>query len=205
MGFSLVDKEDQERERGRSRDEKVGRKGSPKCYLAFTPAPRWVTHSSASEEQSEHTPSTSTSTAQGPLPSTSTSPTTEPLPSPISETHATMQASECASSSQIFHGPTHMAHVWNHQHQVMVYYDAEERSVGETAQKMHSFFGVLVRLSDIIFIEPKDWHLMDYTVRDWRRYDFFDHERARDTRLRKIGELYRSYKIKLHRGWLEHQ
>ncbi|EHA8588558.1 hypothetical protein COCNU_scaffold005780G000010 [Cocos nucifera] len=38
-----------------------------------------------------------------------------------------------------------------------------------------------------------------------RRYDFSDHERARDARLRKIEKLYRDYKVKLHRGWLEHQ
>ncbi|EHA8588969.1 hypothetical protein COCNU_scaffold007449G000040 [Cocos nucifera] len=116
-----------------------------------------------------------------------------------------------ASSSQTFYGPTCMAHLWNRQYQVMVYYDANERLIGEIMRKMHSFFGVLVRQSDIIPIEPKDWHLMDAAVRDrvwkeiWRRYDFFDHERAQDIRLRKIGDLYQSYKVKLHRGWLEHQ
>ncbi|KAG1330974.1 hypothetical protein COCNU_02G009420 [Cocos nucifera] len=42
---------------------------------------------------------------------------------------------------------------------------------------------------------------MDDTVRDriwkeiWRRYDFLDHERARDARLKKIRELYQSYKV----------
>ncbi|EHA8587020.1 hypothetical protein COCNU_scaffold001319G000020 [Cocos nucifera] len=132
---------------------------APKCHLAFIPVPRWVTHSSTSKEQLEHTPSTSTLTAQGhpPLVSTplmaytpsmtSTPPAAEPLPS---------QAFECASSSWIFHGPTHMAHVWNQQHQVMVQYDAEEMLVGETMQEMHSFFEMLVRWSDIIFVEPRD-------------------------------------------------
>ena len=38
-----------------------------------------------------------------------------------------------------------------------------------------------------------------------RRYDFPDHERARDAQLRKIGVMYRNYKVKLHRGWLEHR
>ncbi|EHA8588170.1 hypothetical protein COCNU_scaffold004286G000010 [Cocos nucifera] len=38
-----------------------------------------------------------------------------------------------------------------------------------------------------------------------RRYDLFDHERARDVRLKKIGELYWNYKVKLHKGWLEHR
>ncbi|EHA8588535.1 hypothetical protein COCNU_scaffold005698G000010 [Cocos nucifera] len=66
----------------------------------------------------------------------------EPLPSSIFETHATMQASECALSNRTFHSPTHMAH---------------------------------------------------------RRYDFFDHKRARDVRLRKIVKLYQGYKVKLHR------
>ncbi|EHA8589006.1 hypothetical protein COCNU_scaffold007518G000030 [Cocos nucifera] len=74
---------------------------------------------------------------------------------------------------------------------------------------MHSFFGVLVRRSDIIPVEPKDRQLMDDTVRDrvWEeiwRYDFSDHERARDVRLKKFGELYRGYKVKLHKEWLEH-
>ncbi|KAG1363585.1 hypothetical protein COCNU_11G004120 [Cocos nucifera] len=52
---------------------------------------------------------------------------------------------------------------------------------------------------------------MDAAVRDWvweeiwRRYDFFDHERARDARLRKIEELHQGYKVKLYRGWLEHR
>ncbi|KAG1363597.1 hypothetical protein COCNU_11G004240 [Cocos nucifera] len=79
-----------------------------------------------------------------------------------------------------------MAHVWNHQHQVVVQYDAEGTSVGEIAQEIHSIFGVLVRRSDIILVEPRDWHSMDAAIRDWvwkkiwRRYDFFNHERARD-------------------------
>ncbi|KAG1347083.1 hypothetical protein COCNU_06G009120 [Cocos nucifera] len=60
-----------------------------------------------------------------------------------------------ASSNRTFHDPTHMAYVWNRQHQ--------------------------------------------------KRYDFFDYERARDARLKKIEELYRGYKVKLYRGWLEHQ
>ncbi|KAG1331704.1 hypothetical protein COCNU_02G016720 [Cocos nucifera] len=38
-----------------------------------------------------------------------------------------------------------------------------------------------------------------------RMYDFFDHERARDVRLKKIEELYWDYKVKLHREWLEHR
>ncbi|KAG1360640.1 hypothetical protein COCNU_09G001030 [Cocos nucifera] len=122
--------------------------------------------SSASKEQSEHTSSTSISTAQGPPPSVSTPPaastplTAEPLPSPISETHATMQASECASSSQTFYGLTHMCGTTN--------------------------------------IRDRVWEEI------WRRYDFSDHERARDVRLRKIKKLYWGYKIKLHRGWLKH-
>ncbi|EHA8590433.1 putative ovule protein [Cocos nucifera] len=101
-----------------------------------------------------------------------------------------------ASFSWTFHGPIRMAHVWNCLHQVMVYYDSEERSVGETAQEMHSFFGVLVGQSDIISIEPRDWRLMDATIRNrvwediWRMYDFSDHERAQDARLKKIEELY---------------
>ncbi|KAG1367034.1 hypothetical protein COCNU_13G008240 [Cocos nucifera] len=60
-----------------------------------------------------------------------------------------------ASSSRIFCSPTHMAHVWNCQHQ--------------------------------------------------KRYDFLDHERARDVRLKRIGELYQGYKVKLHKEWLEHR
>ena len=59
-----------------------------------------------------------------------------------------------------------MEHVWNRQHQMMVYYDAEERSVGETVWEMHSFFGVLVRRSDIIPIESRDWRLMDAAIKD---------------------------------------
>ena len=59
-----------------------------------------------------------------------------------------------------------MAHVWNRHHQVMVHYDAEGRPVGETAREMHSFFGVLVRRSDIIPVEPRDWRLMEAAVRD---------------------------------------
>ncbi|EHA8587182.1 hypothetical protein COCNU_scaffold001528G000010 [Cocos nucifera] len=116
-----------------------------------------------------------------------------------------------ASSSQIFYDPTCMAHVWNRQHQVMVYYDAEGRPVGETMREMPSFFGVLMRWSDIISVEPRDWHLMDAAIKNWvweeiwRRYGFFYHKRARDARLRKIGELYWVYKVKLYRGWLEHQ
>ncbi|EHA8590137.1 hypothetical protein COCNU_scaffold015392G000010 [Cocos nucifera] len=114
---------------------------APKHYLAFTPAPRWVTHSSASKEQSEHTPSTSASTAQEPpllasTPSTTSTPpiiftplAAEPLPSLISETYATTQASECTSSSRTFYGPTRMVHMWNRQHLMMVYYDAEGRPV----------------------------------------------------------------------------
>ncbi|EHA8586314.1 hypothetical protein COCNU_scaffold000179G000010 [Cocos nucifera] len=68
-------------------------------------------HSSASEEQSEHTLSTSASATQEPPSSASTPPmvstplATVPLPLSIFEAHATMQASKCASSSQIFHGP----------------------------------------------------------------------------------------------------
>ncbi|EHA8589679.1 hypothetical protein COCNU_scaffold011937G000020 [Cocos nucifera] len=68
---------------------------APKCHLAFTPAPWRITCSSASEEQSEHTPSTSASATQGPPPLASISLTAEPLPSFISETHATMQTFEC--------------------------------------------------------------------------------------------------------------
>ncbi|KAG1366883.1 hypothetical protein COCNU_13G006730 [Cocos nucifera] len=117
-----------------------------KRHLDFIPVPWWVTRSLASEEQSEHTPSTSASTAQEPPPLastpsvTSTPPITEPLSSSISKTHATTQTFECASSSWIFRSPTHMTHVWNCQHQ--------------------------------------------------RSYDFPNHERARDARLRKIRELY---------------
>ncbi|KAG1366528.1 hypothetical protein COCNU_13G003180 [Cocos nucifera] len=119
---------------------------APKYYLAFIPAPRRVTHSSTSKEQSKHTLSTSTLAAQGPPPlkstpsMASTPPIAESLPSSISEIHATTQAFECASSSRIFHGPT----------------------------------------------QPRDWHLMDATIRDrvwkeiWRRYDFSDHKRAQD-------------------------
>ncbi|KAG1334431.1 hypothetical protein COCNU_03G005500 [Cocos nucifera] len=129
MGSGLADEGDRESER-----ERDGITMVPKCHLVFTPVPQWVMHSSASEEQSEHTPFTSTSTAQGPPPSASTPstistpPTAEPLPSSILETHAIMQASEYASSNRTFCGPIRMAHVWNRQHQVMVYYDAEERA-----------------------------------------------------------------------------
>ncbi|KAG1339194.1 hypothetical protein COCNU_04G015000 [Cocos nucifera] len=113
-------------ERGREEGEGsdltaiIGREGitmALKHHLAFIPAPRWVIRSSAFEEQSEHTPSTSASTAQRPSSSASTPPTAEPLPSPISEIHAITQASECASSSWTFCGPTFIAYAWNHQHQ----------------------------------------------------------------------------------------
>ncbi|KAG1330946.1 hypothetical protein COCNU_02G009140 [Cocos nucifera] len=113
---------------------------APKHHLAFTPASRWVTRSSASEEQSEYTPSISTSAAQRPPPlisilqMVSTPPTSEPPPSSISPTHATPPASECASSSRIFSDPTRMAHVRNRQHQMMVQYDLKERLVGKTDQ-----------------------------------------------------------------------
>ncbi|EHA8588778.1 hypothetical protein COCNU_scaffold006638G000010 [Cocos nucifera] len=200
MGSDLVGEGDRERERERLRDGKAGREALlslpvimvPKFHLAFTPAPRRVTYNSAFEEQSEHTPSTSTSTAQGPLSMASTPlmastpPTAEPLSSSISEVQATMRASECASSSWTFHDPIRMAHVCNRQHQMMVYYDTEGRLVGETTWEINFFFEVLVRRSDIIPIEPRDWHLIDAAVRDrvweeiWRRYDFSDHERARD-------------------------
>ncbi|KAG1327365.1 hypothetical protein COCNU_01G012990 [Cocos nucifera] len=124
-GFGLAtvaDERDRERERGSDRADgtlpsqlgyatepaqamiKSAGEGSepnitmaPKRHLAFTSAPRRITHSSASEKQSEHTPSTSTSTAQEPPPSISTPPAAstpsmaELLPSSISETHATTQ------------------------------------------------------------------------------------------------------------------
>ncbi|KAG1362293.1 hypothetical protein COCNU_10G005120 [Cocos nucifera] len=73
------------------------------------------------------------------------------------------------------------------------------------------FFGVLVRWSDIISVESRNWCLMDAAIKNrvwkeiWKRYDFLDHERARDVRLRKIKKLYQSYKVKLHKRWLEHQ
>ncbi|EHA8587294.1 hypothetical protein COCNU_scaffold001797G000010 [Cocos nucifera] len=165
-------------------------------------------------EQSEHTLSTSASTAQGPSSSASTPPiasTPSVISSPPTAKPLPSQTFECASSSWIFCGPTRMAHMWNHQHQVMVQYDMEGTPVGEIAWEMHFFSRVLVRRSDIIPVEPKNWRLMDATIRDWvweeiwRRYDFSDHERARDARLKKIEELYRGYKIKFHRGWLEHQ
>jgi hypothetical protein len=38
-----------------------------------------------------------------------------------------------------------------------------------------------------------------------RRYDFPDHERAREACLQRIGELYRHYRIRLHRWWVEHR
>ena len=48
----------------------------------------------------------------------------------------------------------------------MVYYDAEGRSVGQTTWEMYFFFGVLVRRSDIIPVEPRDWRLIDAALRD---------------------------------------
>ncbi|EHA8588723.1 hypothetical protein COCNU_scaffold006487G000010 [Cocos nucifera] len=65
-------------------------------------------------------------------------------------------STDSASSSQIFYDPTHMAHAWNRQHQVMVQYDVEGRPVWEIAQEMHSFLKVLVRRLDIISVKPKD-------------------------------------------------
>ncbi|KAG1331570.1 hypothetical protein COCNU_02G015380 [Cocos nucifera] len=50
------------------------------------------------------------------------------------------------------------------------------------------------------FVVPHVWNRQHQ-----RRYDFSDHERTRDARLKKIGELYRGYKVKIYRGWLEHR
>ncbi|EHA8591318.1 hypothetical protein COCNU_scaffold043140G000010 [Cocos nucifera] len=71
---------------------------APKCHLAFTPAPRQVTRSSTSEEQSEYTPSTSTSIAQEPLPPASTPPTAEPLSSCIIQSDIS-QSHTCGTAS----------------------------------------------------------------------------------------------------------
>ena len=59
-----------------------------------------------------------------------------------------------------------MPQVWNRHHQVMVEYDAEGMPVGPIAWEMQSFFGVLVRRSDIIPVLPIDWRYMDTSIRD---------------------------------------
>ena len=59
-----------------------------------------------------------------------------------------------------------MLYVWNRQHQVMVQYDADGMPIGKTTREMHSFFGVLVRQSNIIPVKPRDWHLMDAAIRN---------------------------------------
>ncbi|KAG1368434.1 putative Myb/SANT-like DNA-binding domain protein [Cocos nucifera] len=90
-----------------------------------------------------------------------------------------------ALSNRIFRGPTRMPYMWNRQHHVMVQYDVE-RLVEETAWKMHSFFGILMRQSDIILVLSIDCRLMDAGIKDrvwkeiWRRYDFPNYEKTQD-------------------------
>ena len=59
-----------------------------------------------------------------------------------------------------------MPSMWNRQHQLLVEYDVEGRPVGPIAWEMHSFFGVLVRRSDIIPVLPTDWRYIDPAIRD---------------------------------------
>ncbi|KAG1334155.1 hypothetical protein COCNU_03G002740 [Cocos nucifera] len=156
---------------------------APKYHLAFIPVSQQATWSSASELLSAHTPSTSASASA----STAYTPS-------IGISKPSLTATLVAYASLAHTPPINLAPLASTLHNP----SASSNRIFHDPTCMSYVWNCLHQIM-------MEYDQEERPVEEARRYDFPNHERTRDIRLKKIGELYRNYKIKLHKGWLKHR